>query len=210
MQIDRLVIIAGPTCAGKSTLIEKLLKGGYPSFSEKLRLGNSSSWKHFDASHLHNVQEPNIDQIILHYDILYRLRKYKKYENDKVIDIFKKSKNIIIGTLWANNEILIQRLLLRKKKLIQLILLDLKTANIFGALKKIYWVRHLFRPSPDQIYMNPNRLSSLYSNWLKFCKRYAVEAHWIINTMEDIPAIDTLSGWLYKETVGSTADIISR
>ena len=106
MQIDRLVIIAGPTCAGKSTLIKKILKGD-PSFSEKLRLDNPSSWNYSDASQLHKVQEPSIDRMILHYDILYRLRKYKKYENDKVLDIFKKSKNIIIGTLWANNEILI-------------------------------------------------------------------------------------------------------
>ena len=40
MQCDQLLIIAGPTGAGKPTLIDRLYEGNLPSISETLSLGS--------------------------------------------------------------------------------------------------------------------------------------------------------------------------
>jgi len=82
MQCDQLLIIAGPTCAGKSTLIDRLREGNLPLISETLHIEHPSQDGRPLRLLILNAIAPDIDRLIIYYDIVFRLRSIHHYRED--------------------------------------------------------------------------------------------------------------------------------
>lgn len=72
-KIDQLIIIGGPSCAGKSFLIKKILQGDCPSLSEQLGVTIPFSWLYVEARQLAHMHQQMIERLVVHYDLLYTI-----------------------------------------------------------------------------------------------------------------------------------------
>ncbi len=189
MQCDQLLIIAGPTCAGKSTLIERLREGNLPSISETLHIEHPSRWKTITAINMESYSAPDIDRLILHYDIVYRLRSIRHYGEDSALSVIASPNLIKIVTLWATAEILISRLKARRIQVIRESLISMRPFRIYGALHRWRIISSLL----FKLNNNPDYLESVYNNWFDYCEEIKAESHLLINCSEKDPVLHPLS-----------------
>ena len=68
-QVKKLVLIAGPSCVGKTTLVKRVREEPESELSERLGIDKSESWMSVDAEHLPKLSEPYVEKMILHYGI---------------------------------------------------------------------------------------------------------------------------------------------
>ena len=241
--MSRLIVIAGPRCSGKSTLIqslgvaeERLLPAGQEptrlalrrledaersdvvrelsetskfSLSEALELGDPSSRKCLRASGLISVQmqkrgtafspstcisrrlqDLHIDRLILHCAILSRRRRLGapgSHEANKKLDILGLFAETTFVTLWADPEVLRDRLKARLAKRLECLVLG--QAPLLRGLRKAYRLSMLRRLGG-----NIPKLVQRYDQWLQFCDTHEPKAHWIVDN-SGVPVLLPHSRW---------------
>ena len=191
MQCERLIIVAGPTCAGKTSIIDGLQGGKFTSLPEALNIKSPTRWKNFAAADLERYRGPGIDRLILHYDIVYRLRSITNFEEDNALDMIETSNEIKIITLWATPEILIPRLKARQVRVIRESLISINLFKMYGALQRWRNISRLLY----NLHYKPDYLITVYNKWFDYCGKYEVESHWLINCSENKPILLPLSHW---------------
>jgi hypothetical protein len=189
MQCDHLLVIAGPTCAGKTTLIDRFRAGNLPSFSETLHIEHPSRWKAVTAIDMEIYSEPEVDHLILHYDIVYRLRSIRHYREDHALSVLVAAKKINLITLWATPEILISRLKSRRTQVIRESLISMRPFRIYGALHRWRNISSLL----FKLNNTPEYIESVYDNWFDYCEEIETDSHWLINCLEKDPVLHPLS-----------------
>jgi energy-coupling factor transporter ATP-binding protein EcfA2 len=186
IHVGELILVAGPSCVGKSTLIKKLQEGTETLLSEKVELGDPASWTYSEGARLHKIHEPHVDRMIFHYDILrpWKLNIDQGYEGDESLRILDTSEAITFVTLWATPQALIQRLRSREADLIRK---TLSFRNIRSKWQKFRDLHKLWKR--QKLYTNTLELFSFYDKWFEFCNTYILKAHWIINTTGSVPQV---------------------
>ena len=110
-RIGKLLIVTGPTSAGKSTLIEMLKNNEAPEVAERVGIGDSSVWASSTSRQLKKLTEPFIEKLIFHYDFLRpHLRSAKVHKRDEALDILGTAEHITFLTIWCPPEILRRQL----------------------------------------------------------------------------------------------------
>jgi len=71
-QVDRMVVVAGPTSAGKSTLISNLEQGKVPAIAKAAGIENPADWASAGLTSLQDYDQSGKRNLILHYDITRR------------------------------------------------------------------------------------------------------------------------------------------
>ncbi|MBL8906616.1 MAG: methyltransferase domain-containing protein [Rhizobiales bacterium] len=71
-QIDRMVVVAGPTSAGKSTLIGNLEQGRVPAIAKAVGMETPADWVSAGLTTLGDFDQSGKRNLILHYDITRR------------------------------------------------------------------------------------------------------------------------------------------
>ncbi|HXV25481.1 MAG TPA: methyltransferase domain-containing protein [Alphaproteobacteria bacterium] len=108
--IEDLVVIAGPSCAGKSTLIEELRSGKHPELSRELSLCGGKSWEVAYPNHIAELPAGRISQMLFHYDILRPwLNGPYNHRRDRSLEILDCSRSCHTVTLLAAPADLLQR-----------------------------------------------------------------------------------------------------
>jgi hypothetical protein len=167
----RLIVIAGPPCAGKTTLVSRVREGEYPSLCQQLRVDDPLLWTHVNAVQLPEISQSTIEQMVLHWDICTQ-RSPKGY--DCLSELMSKSDDIVLLTLWTSPEILRRR---NRSRLIR----------AFGSL--------VFRPKEYRsdpcrlrghwqlqlVYRDSLRVCRLYHEWFEFCCVCCLPTHWILD-----------------------------
>lgn len=108
-RVKHLVVIAGPTSAGKTTLIKELVSNKYPELGAKLGI---SDFRHLPvisarsltgAESLHEpASEALLDGAVFHYDFMRPYgRSTRTLERDEVLDILCGADEISFVTLWT-------------------------------------------------------------------------------------------------------------
>ncbi len=186
MCVNQLLMIAGPSGVGKTTLIERLQEGNLPSLCEKLELGDTALWKYVTIKELLTITDSMVDQMLLEYNLNRVWKSYAAYGyiDERHLQILDTSKEIILITLWASPETLRHRIITRTVK---------GLFWTFG-LNSIHLKLHILRSFHKtrkryRLYKNPHYVYSLYSEWFTFCKRRKLKAHWIIDTTKRDPRI---------------------
>lgn len=176
-EINKLIIIGGPSCVGKTTLIKKIQLEERAQLCKQLGITEPSSWNYTDANDLEKINYP-IEKLILHYDFFtqYTEENTFKYLQKLIIN----SKNITVLTLYTTPHILIHRNKSRSKFL-----------KIFKALlhpkiykkNRIVSLLHDFRKEQKKRYSYKHGIPiALYEKWFYFFSQNSVDSHWIMDS----------------------------
>lgn len=119
----RIIVLAGPSCCGKTTLLRQLLRGQACEVAECCALGNPADWMVGDVwlseDALHEAVTSNPDsQYILHYTIPYPSLKYafRGYDKSKRLATLFAAPDVRIITLLAEGSNLVERVDLRRAR----------------------------------------------------------------------------------------------
>ncbi len=171
LRVNQLIIIGGPSRAGKSFLIENMKQGDCPYLCDQLGIIDPSSWNYLMADSLNKEQRPMIEKLVVHYDFY---AQYSKKEGFNYLsELITNSNSVVVLTLFVPPEILIQR---NKSKLWE----ALKLPFYLSAYKR----KHLFKLWKKQRAYQKGLSVFLYERWSDFFSRNSVAAHWILDFNE--------------------------
>ena len=155
-RIGKLVVVAGPTSAGKTTLIRKLLSGELLQLQERLGLKDLTGVCTVNAGELMSLHEPQIATLIFHYDFLRPyLRTARTYDRDEALDILDCADEVTFVTIWTRPEVLRGQF---EEGEIQA---KTRRGKYQGAK------RHLMI---REDYKDPAKVLQFYRNWFRFCQ----------------------------------------
>ena len=108
--IDELVVVAGPSCSGKSTLIEALLRGDAPELDAELSANASRPWLLAYPNHISELPSGRIPKLLFHYDFLRPwMNGPYNHRRDRSLDIFDCARTSRTVTLLAAPADLLRR-----------------------------------------------------------------------------------------------------
>jgi len=148
-QVGHLVVVAGPTSAGKSTLSSRLLQDD----ALQRRFGlEPGEWEFLQARDTRRMSPGRHERVLFHYDILRPTRNsIRSHERDQALDLVKVAERITIITIVTSRDRLRQQL----QK---------------GELEREGIVRKEMEKNLKlmQDYLMPHFLHDWYSSWDKF------------------------------------------
>jgi hypothetical protein len=213
MEIDRLLLIAGPSCSGKSTFIADLGAGRLPRVARQLDLGAGigdgtgelGGWQVLLARDLPRLADARLERVILHYDFLqsWSPRRIPIYAEEGSLRILRAAAEITLVTLWAPAGVLEGRIAARRKTFVGSLLsgkpwnsetLQNQSRSLDDgapperslprALLAIH--RELRRlGAKRRLYRRPRALRHLYEEWISFCSQSVSARNWILDTTWD-------------------------
>jgi len=146
-RIHRLLVIAGPSCAGKSTFLRKLENGSYPHLTQRLNVGDPSQLTTVYAKDAVDFDYRAHRNVLFHYALpflSFRQKTLKGYEQDRRLDILGRADWVTIISLFADSETIHKRI---RKRLIKL---------VFSL------IRRPFSPAPQREFRRLLALRGLY------------------------------------------------
>jgi SAM-dependent methyltransferase len=152
-RIRHLLVVAGPTSSGKSTLIDRLRSD--TALRSQFGLGGGDPV--FALDQKTPLPTGPLDEVVLHYDVLrpYR-RSIKTYARDPRCDFLEAADRITFITLMSPAHVLRRRL----------------GANGAGSLWRGKRMSRRHRDLYDR-YDEPAFLEGWYAQWFEFCGRFA-------------------------------------
>lgn len=210
---DRLLLVAGPSCSGKSVLIERLQAGELPRIAEQLRLGDPGAWRCVLPGELAALPPgERLERAILHYDFL---RSWKggttsAYREDEVLRWAGTAAEVTLVTLRVPPDVLYRRMVERRSAFLAALLRGkpwdsetLRTTRRSSGPapdrrrslgKTLAIFRELRRLSAKvRSYRQPGELEALYAGWLAFWEPRPAE-HWILDGEALTPALPADNG----------------
>ena len=180
-RVNRLIIIGGPSRAGKSFLIENMKQGDCPYLCDQLGVVNPSSWRYLEARFLNDEQQPMIENLVVHYDFYGQYSKKGGF--NYLSELITNSNSVVVLTLFVPPEILIQR---NKSKLLEALKLPFylsayKRKRLFKVKKKVRQLQKVWKIWKKQRAYQKGLSVFLYERWSDFFSRNSVAAHWILD-----------------------------
>jgi 2-polyprenyl-3-methyl-5-hydroxy-6-metoxy-1,4-benzoquinol methylase len=166
-RIGHLVIVAGPTSAGKATLIEAMMRGRASELVDSLGVESLEGWRVADANAISDVAEADLEGLILNYDFLLPyIRGNRSYHDDQVFHLMETARKVSFITLWTPAERLARQLSDEGRKT--------RPVKVQSQLVEI--CRH------------PSTLLEFYDRWMKFCKTTAgkIDRHVVVEFYRDL------------------------
>lgn len=101
-RVKRVVVVAAPTGAGKSTLIRELLSNRLPQLATRLDITDVSQWTAVKAKEIRKARDVLPETLILHYDFLRPDKTWpKSYERDPSLRLLDCAEEVAVLTLWT-------------------------------------------------------------------------------------------------------------
>lgn len=170
--VKRLVVIAGPSCSGKSTLIARIQSGESVRLQQILGITDPLDWVYCHAIGLRRLSGMYAENLIVHYDSLAR-QSANGYPY--LAGLLRNSEQVIFLTLHAPSDVLLHRNWLR---LIEV------GAEFFRRPKgfRRFLIRSRAVLNRYFLYRKPQVVATHYDRWFKFCEACEVSPHWVIET----------------------------
>ena len=111
LAIGHLVVVAGPTASGTSTLIQHMLDDRLPELNRACSVATFADWQ---VSSLRNMDPGDLprDRCLLDYDLLRPYVRHRHtFERDPIAHILEGARAITFVTLWATPRSLEERLI---------------------------------------------------------------------------------------------------
>lgn len=179
-RIQRLIVVNGPTSAGKKTLCRKLVGNELPEVAARVGIEDGSEWgPYVHANRLWKPSEPQVEKMILHYDFLRpHLRSAKIHARDEALDVLETAEHITFLTIWTPPE--------RLRRQIREGEIDPKTRfGIFFGRK-----RHL-RIAEE--YQETSRILDHYREWFRYTATH--RADHVVVCLSDPVKLYTVDEW---------------
>ncbi len=169
-RIDHLLVVAGPTSAGKKTIEQLLAANKLPEFAKIVNVPDTSVWSTvLTANHIDDPDIPYRSHLLFHYDILRPfLRSTRTYERDEALEIIDCAKRVTFLTVLTPPA-------------------RLREQITVGEIEK----RSTFFRKPSQrhlrirdLYADPVKVQRAYETWRTFVGKRNFE-HWMIEAQPD-------------------------
>jgi hypothetical protein len=152
--IGHLVVVAGPTSSGKSTLLERLKADA--AMTRKLGMEEDVDWV-IPANQLTPLPPGPLEGLVHQYDLLRPYhRSIKTYARDPRCDFFKVADRITVLTMMSPSDVLRRRIVDSRRKA------PWRSTRLSVRHREIY-----------ECYGHPDFLRGWYAQWFEFCDRYA-------------------------------------
>jgi len=202
-QVDKLIVIAGPSCSGKSTFIRQLQRGKWPHVEKKLGIENIADWR------VGTSVETSIEKLILHYELTSFIdNTTQPWNRPAYLSLLESAADLKIVHVWTEPDILVRRhnaviqmarmaeaVVDRKPlRLAKMVMAD----GIGGTLRaqasygiRFLWSRRfqlkLHRTKEvmaslrlkDALYRDGQALRDLCHEWIWFCVQLKPSAHYV-------------------------------
>ncbi len=198
--IDNMVIVAGPSCCGKTRFVSELRKGKLTSIEQRLELGKAESWRYIDTFYsspdvVRELMESTVEVALVHWTVLHpsmkqRLRKVllnQAYERKHRLDLIRIARRVTCLSLYADPTELIRRTLLRGDKISEFY--ENGRDSVFT-----YWRKRRHLAGLRSAYAHPTKLVEMYLGWFRFCANMGVDRSWLVNTT-DAPELESQENW---------------
>jgi energy-coupling factor transporter ATP-binding protein EcfA2 len=174
--IQNLILIAGPTSCGKSTLLRKLEANLLPRVASQLAFDQEMTWQHIKLTHWNLSKTPLSERVWGEYTLTrpWLKRNASGYGQDPSLKILEIAQHTRIITIWCEPAVLAQRFDQRQRGRI---LNSLRSGNFKSAVSTWEVWRRV-----RKLYKQPADLIEHYETWFKYCQAWALQAHWLLNT----------------------------
>jgi len=191
LHTNQLIIIGGPSCAGKSFLIKRIQQGELPRLCGQLGILNPSSWRYVLAAGLKHIDQQIVERLVVHYD--FYSQQSKENEFNHLCKLIDNSDRIIVVTLNVPRSILVKR---NNSRILKYYLIYL--LSFIGVKRKNQWNKSL----PNRIHYlwkkrkvyKHGESDLLYERWFKYLDQFNEIDHWLLDYSES----HTMSAYPYK------------
>lgn len=174
---NKLLIVTGPACAGKSTLIDRILRGECQKLCNQLELGDPLNWQLIHGQNIGSNKEQFIDLLILH-KALNSTSKNNKFEICQ--ELILGSEQVTVLTLCPPSDVVFLRMVERIKKNVLQIQKLMKRKNLLRTGKKI-GKKLIKKFKKLWHYRNQGNMLVSYERWFSFLEEVGIERSWLIN-----------------------------
>jgi len=189
--VEHLVIVAGPTASGKSTLIREICERQFPEVGRCLGAENLHEWPWIHTASTAELTEPALKSLILHYDLLSSGEKVLRLS-----DLLEGTRKVSFVTLWTPPVRLEHQLIAGKlRQPIKDSFFQLTKSTVFRCLPRfliiriarlpLWWLPRnpvKYRLNALKIYLQPSQVVQIYRRWFQFCDQHVskTQSHIIV------------------------------
>ncbi len=186
---DEILIIAGPSCAGKSHLIKKMKANQPCDFFYGISFANNHPPLYVTINQYKKLEHKHYPAIVLHIDLL-RLDKFE----DQMNQIFSKGEHeVVVITICANKKTLLFRSWKRTKQVWIKKSMDRRKRRVL--IEKLFY--------KCKRYLSSKSVFKIYSIWFERLERYSIDEHYLLDgNRSDVGDLLVYSTTLYKSLVG--------
>lgn len=189
---DRVIVIAGPSCVGKTTLIGQFQQYEHRQVANLLGLRDPDMWDYANARRVPtDFTDPGAVGLVLHYDILRPMmeRRITSYADDPGLAAALQASQLTICTVWGDGE------LLRTRAAIKISQRSRLSASALR-LPVQGWMRRRRLQTLRKWYRDDAFIRKCYASWFKFTESATGAApHWILDVKQQAARIEPLARW---------------
>lgn len=179
--IQRAIIVAGPSCVGKTTLMKRLGQGDLPALQQQLGMGSPKDWVFCPARKWSESIFENGRNVVLHYDFLRLINAgIQSYGDDEVLAGLSAMENLTVLTLWQTADILLKRCRKRHWKNLH----NLRKGRFSHYVKQR---KRLNRKC--QLFQSPDAVRHWYKRWFDFCATLPMADHYILENQCNVKPV---------------------
>jgi hypothetical protein len=197
--MEHLIVIAGPTASGKTTLIRDLIAGHLPDLQVRLGAEDLRHWVQVGGNAIATILERDLAKVILHYDFLWSTSGSRDNEDwavRRLLPAVARARRISLVTLWVPAQRLKQQLIEGKlrspippnvSQLVKAGLFRILPPSMLVQLSRLSFVERMNQRYPGhplthhllllRKYSCPDQVIALYRRWFQFCQGSILQAH---------------------------------
>lgn len=165
--MNQLIAIIGPSCSGKTTLIDRIKAGNCPNLCDQLGIGSVSDWQFLHKSEWENPKIKELDRVVVHKACGFREHDPTFY---RLLRLLEKADRSVVVTLCVPQTVLAKRAKDRLKG-------DLKGTSSFG-----YKIDRLIRGATRiWRYEMSKSLIAGYECWFSLLKSNSIRRSYLID-----------------------------
>jgi hypothetical protein len=200
LPLDHLIVVAGPSCCGKSTFIDRLKNGETPDITSSLGIENLDEWiyrdaYYIDAALLDDINNSPSGKLVLHWTIpspgiklfLRDLSLLFAHDKKDRLRILQSANHLTVLTLYTSRNIFMKRVNARRMRI-----MSRRSSGMDGMLK--YHVKMRHTRLMDRIYSDTDNLSSMYNRWFRLCASLNVDEMLLVK-LEGYPTLSPADQW---------------
>lgn len=180
-RFGHVIVMAGASCAGKTTLTERLLAGELPALSEAVALVPNGAYHVVHGRDWKRVEASASVNVLVQYDVTARTPFADEgHVGDTTLALLNGAERLTLLTVWEHPDELRRRLEGRfdaRGGLAYTLLQGLRRRGLQPALYSFRRFRQRRR-----LFVQPDALWSLYERWFASCARMQVSSHWVVRS----------------------------
>ncbi|MDJ0903088.1 MAG: hypothetical protein QNJ55_30250 [Xenococcus sp. MO_188.B8] len=165
---NQLIVIGGPSCAGKTFLLNRIQQADFPHLRKQLGLDNPSSWLYVGAMNLPYIDQPIVERLVVHYDFYTHYSQENEFKYLR--ELMSNSHTKTILTLSVSPELLRRRVTVRIIKRFFPLLFNRKFKRLGQLLNQ------------EKTYLDSSNVLDLYEKWFDFFEQCSGVNHWLLDS----------------------------